>query len=398
MHWASSVSDAPELEQAIESVTAKIQKEMAGEAIDLAVAFLTSHHAARYSDFPGLLGRAIPRRKLIGCSAGGVIGGGHEVEQRPGFALTVARLPDVEVTPFSIEAESLPDLDASPRAWHDSIAVPPEPLPHFVLLADPFSFPADDFLAGLDYAYPKSVKVGGLASAAQRPGENALYGNGETRRSGAIGVALSGDIAIDTVVAQGCRPIGQPMQITKAERNYLLKLDDRSPIEALRELILSLPDEDQELARNSLFVGVLQSELVSEPEAGDYLIRNILGMDPQREALAIGELVREGQRIQFHLRDAQTAAEDLVLLLSRFAERSSSQQARGALLFSCLGRGLLLYGYPDHDTGVFKEKIGDLPVGGFFCNGEIGPVGGSTRLHGYTSSFGIFRSAGEVKS
>jgi small ligand-binding sensory domain FIST len=322
-----------------------------------------------------------------------VIGGGHEIEQRSAFALTAARLPGVEIKTFTIERMALPDLDASPRAWHEAIAVPPEPVHQFILLIDPFSFPAEDLLAGLDFAYPESVKIGGLASAAQRPGGNALYLDSETHASGAVGVALSGDIAVDTVVAQGCRPIGKPMQITKAERNYILQLDGRSPIQVVRELIMSLPEEDRTLARNSLFIGILQNELTSDPERSDYLIRNILGMEPEHGALAIGELLREGQLIQFHLRDARTAAEDVSHLLGRFAAQERSHAARGALLFSCLGRGMFLYGHPDHDTDMFKEKVGDLPVGGFFCSGEIGPVGGTTRLHGYTSSFGIFRSA-----
>lgn len=393
MRWASSMSEQTELEEAVGSAAAAIEDQMDGDPVDLALAFISPHHASRYSELPALLLGALPHRTLIGCSAGGVIGGGHEVEQRPGFSLTAARLPGVEIKAFAIERLALPDLDASPRAWHEAIAVPPEPAPHFILLVDPFSFPAEDFLAGLDFAYPESVKIGGLASAAQRPGANALYLDAVTRSSGAVGVALSGDIAVDTVVAQGCRPIGRPMQITKAERNYILQLDGRSPIQVIRELIMSLPEEDRNLARNSLFVGILQNDLATEPERGDYLIRNILGMEPEHGALAIGELLREGQLVRFHLRDARTAAEDVSDLLGRFATQGTSGEARGALLFSCLGRGMLLYGHPDHDTVVFKEKLGDLPVGGFFCSGEIGPVGGATRLHGYTSSFGIFRSA-----
>ncbi len=235
--------------------------------------------------------------------------------------------------------------------------------------------------------------MGGLASAASGRGENALYLGDRILNAGAVGIALSGDIMLDTVVAQGCRPIGKPMQITRADRNILIELDGQPPLKAIAELLEGLSPADQALARSSLFLGVVMDDLISTPESGDFLIRNIIGIDREHGFLAIGEVLREGQIVQFHLRDARTAAEDLSHVLGRFATGSESKDARGALLFSCLGRGVFLYGKPDHDTDLFRRALGGLPLGGFFCNGEIGPVGGSTRLHGYTSSFGIFRPA-----
>ena len=158
-----------------------------------------------------------------------------------------------------------------------------------------------------------------------------------------------------------------------------------------RSTLSSLSPADQKLAQRALLLGIVMDDMISTPEPGDFLIRNIIGVDQQRGLLAIGELLREGQLVQFHLRDATTAAEDLSGVLSRYAGETWSGSARGALLFSCLGRGVHLYGRPDHDTDLFRTALGGLPLGGFFCNGEIGPVGGATRLHGFTSSFGIFR-------
>ena len=220
----------------------------------------------------------------MGCSGGGVIGAGREVEHRPGFAMTAAHLPDVYLAPFHITDKDLPDGDASPEAWETLVKTSADREPHFILLADPFSLRGEHLLMGLDYAFPSSVKIGGLASGANQPGGNALYLSDEVHDSGAVGLALHGDIAVDTVVAQGCRPIGEPMQVTECERNLLLALNGRPPLEVLRELFQELSERDRQLAQHSLFLGVVMDELKDEPKIGDFLIRNIMGMDPQRGA------------------------------------------------------------------------------------------------------------------
>jgi small ligand-binding sensory domain FIST len=233
--------------------------------------------------------------------------------------------------------------------------------------------------------------VGGLASGANAPGGNALYLGAEVRRAGAAGVALSGNVSVETVVAQGCRPIGVPMRITRSERNLVYELDGTPPLQVLQELYEKLSDADCKLLQQALFLGLLMDELEGEPRPGRFLIRNLLGIDPERGALAVGEELRNGQIVQFHLRDARTSAEDLKSVLRDFVTTDTGEGVHGALLFSCLGRGVHLYGKPDHDTDIFRNVLGAVPLGGFFCNGEIGPVGGSTHLHGYTSSFGLFR-------
>ena len=392
MKWSSSISMSLSLDEAVAECASKLADELDGASPDLVVAFVSSHHDASYRDLPSLLAERLPGGLLLGCSGGGVIGDGREVEQAPGFALAAVNLPDVRLTPFRVEDAALPDGDAPPDAWQDLVGLPDAAEdPDFLLLVDPFSLRGDHLLEGLDYAFPRSVKIGGLASGAHYPGGNARYLGNDVYGSGAVGVAVQGDVVVDTVVAQGCRPIGSPMTVTGCQRNALLELDGRPPFEVLRELFETLSDEDRQLAQNSLFLGVVMDELLDSPKLGDYLIRNIIGIDPRRGALSIGDVLKDGQLVQFHLRDAATSAHDLEAMLDKYAGNVPASAESGALLFSCLGRGRMLYGAPDHDTDMFHRKVGRIPLTGFFCNGEIGPVGGSTFLHGYTSSFGIFR-------
>jgi small ligand-binding sensory domain FIST len=391
MKWTSAVSDQQTLEAAVDECVSSILGDLDGDTPDLAVAFASGHFAAQYEDVPAMIRDKLGPRVLFGCSAGGVIGGGREIERRPGFSLTAAHLPDVELLPFRVEGKDLPDMDASPDAWEEALKVSAENDPRFLLLIDPFSFPAQNFVVGLDYAFSKSVKIGGMASGGQRQGDNALFLGDKVYRSGAIGIALQGNIAVDTVVAQGCRPVGQLMSVTKNEQNLLLEMDERTPLEVLREIFSSASQRDRELMQHSLFLGIVMDDFIEKPGQGDFLIRNIIGLDGRTGTMAIGEMLQEGQRVQFHLRDALTSAEDLATLLSKYATEREVDLCQGAMLFSCLGRGEYLYGRPDHDTDLFRSKIGALPLGGFFCNGEIGQVGGTTFLHGYTSSFGIFR-------
>ncbi len=391
MKWASAISEEPGLDGALAECAESIRGQL-GESPQLAVAFVSPHYQAVYEQVGQGLKDKLGADHTFGCSGGGIIGAGMEVEQRPALSVTAATLPGVAVETFHFSGEVLPDLDAGPDRWRDLVGVTEGQDPQFVLLADPFSFPVQNLIMGLDFAFPRAAKIGGLASGAQRPGDNALFLDGEVYDTGAIGLALHGNIVVDTVVAQGCRPIGQTMRITSSRRNVLAELDGNPPMSVLQDLYRSLSERDQQLMGHSLFLGVVMDELLDSPLQGDFLIRNVVGMDQRTGSLAIGEMLKEGQLVQFHLRDAETSAQDLTFVLERYAADNRENEVPGALLFSCLGRGQYLYGRPNHDTDIFREKLGQVPLGGFFCNGEIGPVGGTTFLHGYTSSFGLFRS------
>ena len=391
MKWASASSDEANLERALRRVASVVRAGLEGCRPDLLVAFVSAHHAAQFERVPKLLAEELPGALLLGCSAGGVIGGGREIEQRPGVSLSAAFLPGVTITPLRLDNDGLPSPHADAGAWQRLLGVDPASAPHFVLLPDPFTFDVESLIRGLDRAYPGNTTVGGIASGGRQPGANALFLGERVHRSGLVGLALSGNVAVDTIVAQGCRPVGDPMFVTACERNVVRALDGEPPLKVLQALHDRLEPRDRQLARHSLFLGIVMKEDRQEYRQGDFLIRNLIGIDQSSGALAIGALIDHNAVVQFHLRDAETSSQDLEALLKRHRQAEPGAP-HGSLLFSCLGRGEFLYGRPDHDSELFRRYLGEVPLGGFFCNGEIGPIHGATFLHGYTSAFGLFRS------
>ena len=390
MQWASTVSSEPDTGSALQECCDAISSQLGQLEPDLVVVFASSHHdLSHIPAFPTTQGR-FPKAQLFGCSGSGIIGASQEIEASPALSLTAAVLPGVQITPFHITSENLPSPDAPPDAWATAIGVSLLADADFLLLADPMSTNGEALLAGLDFAYPSARKVGGLVSGAS-PRRHAMFLGSETHREGAIGLALSGDIIVDTVVAQGCRPIGQPMRITGAEHNVLTTVDEMPTLDALQALYQTLDKRDRGLMERNLFIGLSMDSIPYEQGVPPFLIRNLIGVDHERSSIAIGALLQEGQIIQFHVRDAETSAGDLREALEDYARAPGSKQASGALLFSCTGRGEYLYGEANHDSRLFSSLAAGVPLGGFFCNGEIGPVGGITYLHGYTSSFAIFR-------
>jgi small ligand-binding sensory domain FIST len=396
VRWASSISTEAQLGSAVSECSDALEAGLAEHAPDLVAGFLSPHFADNWSALPGLLARRFPGAVLLGCSANGVIGGGHEIEGERALAMVAAHLPGVRLTPLVVRAGEFVDLAAAcpsidtvgeaAGSAAGAVAGTGE-RPHFVVLPDPFSCPGETLVGELDRRFPGSVKIGGLASGARQPGGNLLWAGEEPVHGGAVGLALEGDVAVDTIVAQGCRPIGLPMFVTMGQGHLIQQLDGRRPLDLLRELYDAASPRDRELFRGSLFLGVVMRDGESEYGPGDFLIRNLIQLDSESGALAVAAEVREGNVVQFHLRDAQTSADDLE---SHLRGQAPGSRPAGALLFSCLGRGRYLYGAPDHDIQKFAARYGRVPVGGFFCNGEIGPVHGRTFLHGYTSSFGLF--------
>jgi small ligand-binding sensory domain FIST len=404
MIWSNALSTRASLEGAVKEVT-DLLKDSFDQSPDLGLVFISSSFTSEFSRLLPLLQEYLPVSTLIGCSGGGVIGmqpegTPEEVEDAPALSLSLASLPGVSVQSFHLSSDDLPDLDSPPSDWIDLVNVPPDAKPNFILMADPFSSNINDLLQGLDFAYPDAVKIGGLASVDSFNQNSGLFCNHTLHQTGIIGIALWGDIMMDTIVAQGCRPIGLPYQVAEAERNIILSLNNpdtdgnpRPPLELLQELFQTLSEEDRMLAQNSLFIGVAQDSFKQKLEHGDFLIRTLLGVDPKLGAIAVGDRIRPGQRIQFHLRDARTSADDLETLLQRYQSQSFKDlmPPLGALMFSCMGRGKNLYQEPNFDSRLFHKYLGQVPLSGFFCGGEIGPIGNTTFLHGFTSVFGILR-------
>lgn len=387
MRWASAVSREPRPAEAFGDAAKKLEQQLEGSAPELLLAFVSPDHASECEHLVELVALRFPHALLVGCTAGGVIGDAHEIEDGPALSLTAAVLPGVALSALRVE----PDWELTDASmWRARIGLPPDARPKFLLLADPFTTDVGGLVAGLDRAYPGAPKFGGLASGGRAPSQNRLFIGDDVHRSGGVGVVFSGNVAVDTIVAQGCRPIGTPMIVTRCEHNVLQELDGRPPLQILAELYGSLDARDRELMQSSLFLGLEMRSDEVEYQPGELLVRNLVGADEETGALAIGAALRPMTVAQFVLRDAHSAEQELRSMLERH-RRATAGRPAGALLFSCVGRGAGLFGHPDHDTSLFEEQLGPAPLGGFFCNGEIGPVGGTTFLHGYTSAFAMFR-------
>lgn len=387
MKFAVSVSRESHPAEAGRSVGRDVRRVLASGPVDVACLFFSSH----YADHAGTLAEAVREelgpRVLLGCSGQGVIAGSEEVEADAAVTLWAGRLPGVYITPFRLSFQQHED-GYEAEGWPEDLGEGPE-RPTFLLFADPFSTPIDEVLSHMADHCPGSAAIGGLAGGGNDLGENRLILDEEAHEGGLVGVALSGPVQIRTVISQGCRPIGQRFVITKAEKTVIQELGGASALERLQETFESLSEEDRRLATRALHIGVLMDEHRNRFERGDFLVRNLIGADRGSGSIAIGDIVGEGQTVQFHVRDARSASEDLRLMLA--AERTRSERAAlGALVFSCCGRGRGLFGRPHHDATAIQDRFGDIPVAGFFAQGEIGPVGLTNFLHGYTASIALF--------
>ena len=391
MRWASAVDTDSSLDSAVERAAETLFLGLDRQEPDLVIVFVSAEHAPRFDAVCELLRREFESAFLFGCCAGGVIGGGREVEDRAALSLTGALLPGVKLKGTHLDAAQVPPVYGDARLWEDALRMTASQQPSFLLLADPFSFETENFVKGLDRVYPLSPKVGGLASGARQVGGTALYLGNQVHHSGCVTLALTGNIDVDAVVAQGCRPIGDPMFVTLAHENLIRELDGHSPRDVLADIFERLPPSERELFSDSLFMGLAMRTDTSQYVPGDFLIRNILGMDPQSGALWVNANVPSNSVVRFHLRDATTSAHDLERTLTNYRASKPVTPDAGALLFSCTGRGMGLYGQADHDSNAFRRLVADLPIGGFFCSGEIGPIQNATYLHGYTSAFAVLR-------
>jgi small ligand-binding sensory domain FIST len=319
--------------------------------------------------------------RVIGCVAETVVGGDREVEVGPAVAVWLASLPEpVETFHMEFVRTSEGGVFGGYRFEESAPAA-------CLLIGDPFSFPTDLLLEHLNERVPEAIVMGGMASGGLVSGDTRLFLDDRVVDSGAVGARLPG-IRIRALVSQGCRPIGSAYTVTRAERGIIHELGGRPPLERLQELIATLTAQDRELVGQGLHVGRVIDEYKAEPGRGDFLIRGVRGVDPESGAMAVGDTIEVGETIQFHVRDAATADEDLRTLLDREAE-----PAAGALLFTCNGRGSRLFSVPDHDASLVSRKLGGLPLAGFNCAGEIGPIGGKNFLHGFTASIALLVDA-----
>ncbi len=377
VHFVSALSDSAAAGVALDETMARVDAELAG-APDLALVFASGRCASGFDRIGARLARAWPGAAVAGVSALSLIGGGRELEDHSGLALFAARLGDTRARVSALEP-------GAPFVAPEAAA-----RPSFLLLADPFSFDTEALLEELDSTWPDRPKLGGLASGGREAGQNALLAGERVLRGGAVALAFDGELELDAIVAQGCRPIGSPLFVTAAHDGAISALDGRPPLEVVQELFDAAPPDDQPLFRGSLFLGIAMREGETAYAAGDFLVRNLVGVVPERGTLAVGARIAPGTVVQFHLRDARSSRRELESALAAY-RAAHTEPPSAALLFSCLGRGQGLYGEADVETRAFERALPGVPLGGFFGNGEIGPVRGRSFLHGYTCAFALFR-------
>jgi small ligand-binding sensory domain FIST len=377
---AAALSEHPLATHAVGECVGEVLEQL-GPMCDLAVVFVTGPHAGALEDIAASVRSLLNPRVLLGATAVSVLGGGREVEDVAGISLWAARL-GVDVEPLRLEAhESFGDVLLAGGATLPGRAGT------VITVADPFSMPVEGLIDQLAELAPRIQLIGGLASAARGPGGNVLVLDDEHFRDGAIGVYLPPEVDVTPVVSQGCRPFGQPWTITRCERNAIYELAGQTALERLMAELAELDPDERAAAARGLHVGLVIDEHRSEFGRGDFLIRGVVGADREVGAVVIGADVEVGQTVQFQLRDAAAADEDLRDLMR-------GRRADGALVFTCNGRGSRLFGFPDHDAQVVAESIGGRGVGGMFCAGELGPVGGQNHLHGFTASIALFGGSG----
>lgn len=384
MQFAVALSKQVDTDAAALEVSASIRARLGNTPIDLACVFFSAHHAEGTRQLAEVLTDRLRPTLLLGCSGEGVISGNEELETTPALTVWAAALPDVTLYPLHSTYSPTQDqfhLTGWPAPGIDDAS--------FLLLADPFTTPIQDILGVLEDRYPGAKAVGGLAGGGQEPGMNRLILNDQALDSGLVGVRISGAVDIRPIISQGCRLIGERFVVTKAERNLIHELGGEPALGRLQAVFDSLPEQDRPRASRAVHLGIVIDEHRNHFERGDFLIRNLLGADQTTGAVAVGEVIQEGQTVQFHLRDAASASDDFTSLLE--ADRTRHHHPPlGALMFSCCGRGRGLFGTPNHDAGTAAARLGSIPLAGFFAQGEIGPVGGRNFLHGYTASLALF--------
>lgn len=384
---AALVQDA-DWRRALEQAMQEVEEPSMGANPDLVFLFASFEYAPDFPELVASARRSLDGPILVGCSGWGIIGNGREVEGLPGLAILSLSLPGAVLRPSLLTGRSIAQC-RTPVEWHDLTGIHPDDVNAWLLLADPFTIDGERLLQGLSEAYPGVPLIGGLASGEHNERKTRLFLDDEVYEEGAVLLAIGGGYRVQTVVSQGCTPIGQTWTITAADGHMIQSIAGRPAYEVLAETVRSLPATLQERARGNLFAGLAMDEYKDDFKQGDFLIRNLLGVEPEKKALIVGAETFVGQTLQFQLRDRVAADDELRTMLAAARGEMGERQPSAGLLFCCNGRGAGLFNEPDHDARAVEESFGPLPLAGFFCNGEIGPVGGRNFLHGYTASLAL---------
>jgi len=376
----SVLHEGPYAEADVQAAAEKIRKGLNGSAT-LAFAFVTPDYLPHLGDFADTIRVDGHVLELVGCTGGSIISDATEKEGGSGFTILALQTDNTQIAVHELSNSLVEGADGA-GFWRRQIPA----AEGWIVLTNPFGFGVDDWLGDWNAAFPGVPTVGGLASGGREAESIAVFHNGRTIDGGVL-VGLSGALRIVSAVSQGCKPIGEPLPVTKAEDNIIFALGSRPAYQALESAFQSLSETERSHAQGNLFAGIASTEYVEDFRPGHFLIRNIIGADPDSGAVVIAGIPRVGQTVQYQLRDRQSAHSDLRRVLR--AAHADNANPVGSLLFCCLGRGSAFFGKTGHDAGMLAEIFGRHGSAGFFCNGEIGPVAGINCVHGYTASCAI---------
>lgn len=366
----------PDAAEAVEAALTQVSAGLGDARATLAVVFLGSDYANRAEEVRATVAKSLDPEVLVGVTAQGVIADSAEIETGASLSVWAAALPGAVCTPLRYP----PPADGTGMTvWPDV----PSSTRGLVVLADPMTFPAEEFLTWVQQSRPGLTVSGGLASGSTRGGGNRLLLDDEVHTDGAVAVALGGSVRLTPLVSQGCRPVGPSYVVTRSQRNLIVELGGKPAVERIRQVYATADKADRDRMRTGLHIGLVIDEYAERHETGDFLVRPVLGADPDNAAVAVGDVVRVGQTVRLHVRDADSADEELRRLVTGLPSGTAPD---AALLFTCTGRGSRMFAQPDHDAALVHEALGSVPLAGFFAAGEVGPVGGRSHLHGFTAS------------
>ena len=383
-HWPGGFDEAG-LQQWAEHLGRQLQS----HPVSLGLVFMSPRFFSRAKQVLEILQVHARIPLLVGCSSQGLIVGAQEVEQDAGLTLGLYALPDADLKAFHFTQEQVEEANG-PGYWRLETGLEPDQTNGWLVFADPFHLDPESWLKGWNEAYAPLPVVGGVASGDMDSRQTQVYLNGEVFEEGGVAVSIGGGVKLASVTSQGCTPIGETWTLTRVEQNIIHEIGNRPAYEVLAETFNSLSPEEQKKARGYLFLGLVVNEYLEEFHRGDFLIRNLIGADPRSGSIAVAALPRQGQTVQFQRRSAAAASEDMEVLLTRARDELVGKTVYGGCLCCCNGRGQNLFGSPNHDAEKVQQRLGPIGLAGFFCNGEIGPIGQKSFLHSYTASLALF--------
>ena len=383
-HWSGDFEEA-----GLQKWAEQLRAQLRAPQVSLGLVFMSPRFFPRAKQVLEILRVHARIPLLAGCSSPSLIVGEHEVEENAGLSLGLYALPGADFKAFHFTQEQVEEANG-PGYWQLETGLAPSQTNGWLVFLDPFHLDSESWLRGWNEAYAPLPILGGLASGDFNEQLTQVYLNGEVYEEGGVAISCGGEVRLAGVTSQGCTPIGETWTLTRVEQNIIHQIGNRPAYEVLAETFNQLSSEEQKQARGNLFIGLVVNEYLEDFHRGDFLIRNLLSADPRSGAIAVGALPRLGQTVQFQRRSAAAATEDMEALLTRARKELARTTIYGGCLCSCNGRGAALFGRPDHDAQMVQQRLGPLGLAGFFCNGEIGPIGQKSFLHGYTASLALF--------